>query len=687
MSHHHHHRAPEETEEAQFHSQSYFRLIRYARPYWLRLSVGILAGLLVGGSLFVSLLLIPQLVGAVEPAAPGGAGSVRNLATARAVLAAAETPGLDEPARIAAVERVLNPPDDDPQLTKLLDRAREYAQKYHLPLTVEGRTLHLSWPKEISFEAVSPDGRLAWQLFAVYVIAFVLAWTLKNAATYINHYCTRWVGAKVVADLREEIFRSLIGQSMRFYGKVDIGQLISRCTNDTSAIETAVSNSIADLTSAPIQIFACLTAVLLACRQYQSYSLVVILIVGVPLVVLPVHILGRKIRKVYRRSFARIAEVFSRMHEVFTGIRVVKAYHAEDREIVRFNTVNRQYLRQVVRALRLQLLLSPSMEVVAVASTLVFLVYSYSQGISLTQLAALLAPAFMAYQPIKDLSKVVTSIQKSMAAADRYFALIDTDTRLPEKPDAVELKEFRDRICLKEVEFAYDERRILDGVSFEIPRGSVVAVVGETGSGKTTIANLIARFYDVTGGAVTIDGIDVRDYSIASLRRLIGVVNQEAILFNDTIANNIAYGCPEATREEIVAAAKLANAHSFIVDGRHQSGYDTWVGEKGFRLSGGEKQRVAIARAILRNPPILILDEATSALDTVTEKLVQEALTRVMANRTVFAIAHRLSTIRNADRIIVLKNGRIAESGTHQELLDRNGLYRKLHDTQFTLDE
>ena len=340
----------------------------------------------------------------------------------------------------------------------------------------------------------------------------------------------------------------------------------------------------------------------------------------------------------------------------------------------------------MIRALRLQLLISPSMEVVAVAATLVFLVFSYSQGISVTQLAALLAPAFMAYQPIKDLSKVVASLQRSMAAADRYFNLIDTDTSLPEKPDAVELTSFRDRITLDKAEFSYDERKIIDGVSFEIPKGHMVAVVGETGSGKTTIANLIARFYDVTGGAVRIDGIDVRDYRLSSLRKMIGVVNQDAILFNDTIANNIAYGCPSTTREEIIEAAKLANAHEFIVDGRHAQGYDTEVGEKGFKLSGGEKQRVAIARAILRNPPILILDEATSALDTVTEKLVQEALNRVMANRTVFAIAHRLSTIRNANCIIVLKNGRVAEAGTHAELLAKNGIYRRLHDTQFKMD-
>ena len=671
--------------EGEFRAQSYFRLLKYARPYWFRLTVGIVFGILVGGSLFVSLMMIPRLVGVVDPTADKSSATYRI--EAEHVTSVLDKPGLTREEKEQAIQEILHPTDDDPQLTKLLNEARSLAKSYHLPYRVEGHEIMVEWPVQVQFNVVGPNGGMAWQILAVYVLIFTLAWAVKNIATFISNYYTRWVGSKVVADLRDRVFEKLVNQSLQYYSKIDIGHLISRSTNDTAAIENAVSNSVADLTSAPIQIFACLVAILLACREYNSYSLVVILLIGIPVIFLPIHFLTRKIRRVYKKSFARIAEVFSRMHEVFTGIRVVKAYHTEEFECKRFYNENRRYFKQVIRALRLQLMLSPAMEVVAVLSTLAFLVYSYSQGISVTEIAALLAPAFMAYRPIKDLSKVITSIQRSMAAADRYFDLIDTDTSLPEKPDAKDLTEFKDRIELEHTEFSYEDRKIIDDVCFEIKKGEMVAVVGETGSGKTTIANLIARFYDVTGGAVKIDGVDVRDYKIAGLRKVIGVVNQDAILFNDTIANNIAYGCPSATREEIIEAATLANAHNFIVDGRHSAGYDTEVGDKGFRLSGGEKQRVAIARAILRNPPILILDEATSALDTVTEKLVQEALNRVMANRTVFAIAHRLSTIRNANRILVLKNGRIAESGTHDELMARSGIYCNLYNTQFQLDE
>ena len=674
--------------DAQFKRQSYWRLLKFAAPYWKRLTFGILCGMLVGSSLFMALLILPQLVGMVDTGSNIGSASEQRLLSADKVreidlIAADSTLSAAEKQR--RIEKVITPEiDTDPKLTNLLNQARDIIRKFHLPCTIENRTLRINWPVKREFEIVTPDGRVAWQLFAVYVLSFVIMWALRSLGIYLNGYCTRYVGIKTVADMRMAIFRKLSEQSLRFYSDMDIGHLISRCTNDTAALESSVSNSIEDLTNAPLQILGCVAAIIVACRQYNSYTLVITLVLGMVAIIVPIQLLGRAIRKYYKRCFARIADVFSRMHEVFSGIRIVKAYNAEEREIARFHEVNRRYTKQAIRAMRLHILVSPFMELVAVTATLIFLLIAYGRGITVTELAALLAPAMMAYRPIKDISKVFAGIQQSMAAADRYFALLDTDTSLPEKPDAVEFDKFTDKIAVNDICFSYDDTKVVDHVSFEIPRGNMVAVVGETGSGKSTIANLLARFYDVDSGSITIDGVDLRDYTISSLRRMIGVVNQDAILFNDTIADNIAYGKPDATRDEIIAAAKLANAHEFIVSGNHAEGYDTEVGEKGFKLSGGEKQRVAIARAILRNPPILILDEATSALDTVTEKLVQDALNRVMTNRTVFAIAHRLSTIRNADMIMVMRGGRIVEFGKEADLLaNPDGIYTHLYTTQF----
>ncbi|MBE6386209.1 MAG: ABC transporter ATP-binding protein [Lentisphaerae bacterium] len=641
---------------------TYWRLLKYTKPYWKVLTIGILAGMLVGGSLFVTLMFIPKMVSAVEPVntvsvtAPASQGDTSNKYVKQ-----------------------------DPKLAKMLNQATSVIEDFHLPAKIEGTAVTITWPARWQFDIVDARGCIAWQLLTLYGVFFFFAWLIKNVAHYINGFCTRYVGAMAIRDLRNELFRHLTNQSMKFFSGSDTGTLISRCTNDTSALEYSISHSIEDLTNAPLQILGCVCAIAMACRQYDNYALLLLLLCTFPLIILPVSILGRAIRKICKKSYAYIAVVFSRMHETFFGISAVKAFNTEEMENERFNTTNKRYVKQAVRCIRLHMLVSPTMELVSVTAALAFMVYSYSRGVTLSELTALLAPLFMAYRPLKDLAKIFAALQKSMAGADRFFELMDTHMELPEKADAKEVKEFTDKITLENVSFAYvDGQPILSDLNFEIKKGEMVAVVGETGSGKSTIANLIARFYDVSSGSVRIDGTDVRDMKISSLRNMIGVVGQTPIIFNESIAYNISYGTPGATQEDIVKAAKLANAHDFIVGGNHAQGYDSDSGENGCRLSGGEKQRLIIARAILRNPPILILDEATSALDTVTERMVQDALNKAMENRTVFAIAHRLATIRHADKILVIQKGRIAEAGTHEQLMEINGIYRHLYETQFT---
>lgn len=672
-------------ETVEYKRATYWRLLKYTKPYKFRLAIGILAGFLIGGSLFGSFMLLPSLFSGIELSSSGAETKLNQDAVE--ICKAVESAETEEE-KVAAVKSRLDYPQKKSKMEEEVDKVNSFLDSVGLDSLrasyVNGEVI-LATPEKtyLTFPAETADGRMTWQFFSLFCFGFVLLWALKNIATYVNHYCMYWVGQKVVSDMREEIFSKLINQSISFYGKMDVGQLISRCTNDLIAIESSVAHVIADATRCPIEIIACLAAIIYAGVQYGSWTLPLILFVGLPVCLVPLIILGRRIKKIYQKSYQGIAVVSSRMHEVFTGINVVKAYNAEKIEEERFNKSNRHYLRTVIRAIRAQLLMSPLMETVSVICTLAFLIYSYSQDAPLSVLAQILAPCLLAYRPIKDLAKVATYIQRSMAAAERYFQIIDMDTSVKESPNPKPLKSFDDKVSFKNVSFSYDEHKILDDVSFDIPKGSMVAVVGPTGSGKSTIANLIARFYDCTGGEILIDGKNVKDIAIKDLRRMIGVVSQEAIIFNDTIAENIAYGTPEASREEVIAAAKQANAHDFIVDGRHPEEYETIAGEKGFRFSGGEKQRLSIARAILRNPPILILDEATSALDTVTERLVQDALNKVMAERTVFAIAHRLSTIRNADLILVIDNGKIVERGTHDELMAQGGHYKRLCDIQF----
>ncbi|MEI8078000.1 MAG: ABC transporter ATP-binding protein [bacterium] len=634
----------------------YRRLFGYTKPYRFRLIVGLLAGCTVGGSMFGMFQFAPEIIRVLqEDSAVAGApaGRVPAVTTAAVAAGTITTPTVV----VAAAPAAAHP-------SGTLGMVNRIATKLHLPTT-------------------RADGGLSWQFMLLTVIGLPLCVLLRSAATYINHYQLRWVGSKVVTDLRDRLFETLQEQSLRFFSKCDIGQLISRCTYDATMVENAISTTVADLVQAPFEIMAAVVFIVMFAWQNHLLSLVVTLFLIFPVCIIPVIVLGRYVKRYTTRALERISDLVSRMQENFTGIRVVKAYHTELQEAERFRTLNRSYFRSIIRALRAELLMTPLMELVAVTSACGFIAYCYGTGVRLEQIVAIGAPAILAYRPIKQLAKINSSLQRSMAAAERLFALLDTNLRLPEAKTPIRPTTFAHEIVFDDVSFRYDPSAplTLDAVRFRVARGQVIAFVGETGAGKTTIANLLARFYDPDHGRITMDGADLRQIAIPSLRQLIGVVNQETILFNDTIAVNIAYGTPGATRDQIVAAAAKANAHEFIM--AESEGYERVVGEKGFRLSGGQRQRIAIARAILKNPPILILDEATSALDTVTEKLVQEAIFQLMQERTVFAIAHRLSTIQRADCIHVLDRGRILESGSHAELYAANGTYRHLCDTQF----
>jgi len=614
----------------------YARLFRYARRYAGHLSLGIVAGLLVGGSLFGLLRVSPNILIPFE----------------RTVAAAP-----------AAESEDVAPAGGEREPDAITQRVAELAERFNVPLTRDG-------------------GRITWQCMVLTLLALPVFVLIRALSAYANHYCMRWVGARVVRDLRDELFGHLQRQSLKFFGKSDIGQLISRCTNDTTIVEQTVAGTATELVRAPIEILAAAVFVVGAAVEHGFLGLILVMALLFPLVLLPMVVLGKFVRRYSRRALARISELVSRMHENFTGITAVKAYHMEQREQERFRDMNASYFRTVIRALRAELLMSPLVEAFGILLAGVFLVVCYARGIGLHQIIPVGLAGVVAYRPIKQLARLNAKLQRGGAALDRIFGLLDVDDPLAEAARPVPLDGFRDRIVFEGVHFAYDADapRVLHDIDLDIPVGSVVALVGETGSGKTTMANLLARFYDPSSGRILLDGHDLREIEIASLRKLIGVVTQHTILFNDTIAHNIAYGTADATREAVEQAARRANAHAFIV--ADPAGYERVVGEKGFVLSGGERQRIAIARAILRDPPILILDEATSALDTVTERLVQEAISHVMQGRTVFAIAHRLSTIKHADQILLLDRGRVVERGTHEELYQRGGRYRRLCDMQ-----
>ncbi len=524
------------------------------------------------------------------------------------------------------------------------------------------------------------------QLLNGMIIIVIVLWLLKSVFEFLQTYLMNDVSQRVIRDVKNIIYKKLLTLSMDFYSTNPTGKLMSRVTYDAAVIRDSISTGLTDLLYQPVQLIIYI-GMLLTIKAYFSipWSLIVVSLFLFSLVVYPVIKIGKRLKAISRQTQEKAGDITTTLHETISGVRVVKAFSMEDYETKKFEAQNQYFYRLAMKAVKRMTVVSPITEFVGMLCIAIILWIAgkrivsgeLSAGAFITFLAAMLS----VMRPIKRLTNVYSINQQAMAAADRIFEVLDTKPSVHEKPGALILPKIGKGIAFRNVSFGYDDKTVLKDISCDVPVGNVAAFVGPSGVGKTTILNLLPRFYDVTKGAVTVDGVDIRDCTLKSLMSQIGIVTQETILFNDTVASNIAYGVAGAGIEDITKAAKIANAHNFIM--KMPQGYDTVVGERGFRLSGGEKQRLAIARAVFKDPPILILDEATSQLDTESEMLVQEAIDRMMAGRTVFVVAHRLSTIKHANRIYVLDKGQIMENGTHDELLKKGGLYKRLYDMQF----
>ncbi len=635
--------------------EAYSRIWPYARKYKFRIGMGILCGMLTAGTLLPLYQAIQPVLARVEVQAPSTEAVAPPAEVAPQPVVSAEnqtTSKIDK-------ERVR----EEKKLAKDLGKLEKFADKIGFKLQDEG-------------------GGISFPLLMIVLFVIPVVALTRLALVFLNHYCLAWAGMRTVRDIRCAALKHTQEQSMQFHGRVDVGRLMSRCTGDPAQVQTIIQTMLQELAQAPFEIAISIGFIIWSAVQNHMLPTLAIIFVGFPLFMIPVVTLAKTIRKWSRRALERSALVGSRIHEILTCIKVVKAYHTEDYENNRYAQSNDLTLKATMRTLRWGLLVGPAVETVGIFLICCFILWCFVTGVKLSMIIPMLAPLLMIYKPLKQLSRLQVQIEQGRAALSRVWSLMDVDMKLPEKPDPVRVEKFTDKIVFENVSFRYDtaDRDAVHQASFEISRGQLVAVVGGTGCGKSTMSTLLARFFDPYEGRVLMDGVDLRDIKITDLRHLIGSVQQETLLFNDTIENNIKYGSPDATLKEVIAAAKLANAHDFIM--AQPEGYQRLAGEKGFALSGGERQRVAIARAILKNPPILILDEATSALDTVTERIVQDAINNLMKDRTVFAIAHRLSTIRSANLILVMQEGQIVERGTHDELYALNGVYRKLCDMQ-----
>jgi subfamily B ATP-binding cassette protein MsbA len=550
------------------------------------------------------------------------------------------------------------------------------------PGTDAGKIVLFQWPfggRPIYLQAFFPAWiHNAWTIVAIAIVSVTL---VKGVAEFVATYFINFIGHSVVRDLRNLLYSKIIEQSMAFFTRTSTGRLMSTVTSDIERIQFAVSQTAADFLKQSFTLIG-----LLGVLFYVDWKLALGSLILVPLVVFPAHNIGRYIRISSRSSQDKMAELNNVLQETFSGIRIVKAFGMERMEVEKFKAATRRLLRVSLRWVRAQAATSPIMEVLGAITVAGILLYARNEIMHHAQttggFVAFLYALIKTYEPIKRLTGVHNAAAQAVGASEQVFHYLDLHPDIHDEPGASTLPPFEREIEFENVDFDYEESLpLLRNIDLRIRKGEVVAIVGSSGAGKTTLASLIPRFFDVTRGRLLIDGHDVRYLKLDSLRAQIGIVTQETILFNDTVYNNICYGSQLASEEAAREAARAALAEEFILE--MPEGYQTVIGERGQRLSGGQRQRIAIARALLKNPPILILDEATSELDTESELLVQRALANLMQGRTVLVIAHRLSTVRRAERIIVLDHGTITEVGSHEDLVSRGGMYQKLHELQF----
>ncbi len=567
---------------------------------------------------------------------------------------------------------------------RLLQYIRPYLKRLGLAIVcivvAAACNLYLPWIIKDMVDKVLADKDMV--MLYVICVSIVVVFLIRGIFYYGQSYLVSYIGQKVVIDVREVMFRKFQRMPMAYFDKHQTGETMSYITNDVSAIQSALVDQLIEMVTEGSILIGSIVMMI-----YLDWKLSLLTLIVIPLVGQAMKIFGRKLKRNGTVIQERAAEITSLLQESISSIRVVKSFVREEYEIKRFINQNILNFQAAMKNVQLTSLLTPTVEFLAAVSV-TFIVGFGGYEVVNGQMTAGALVAFLTYavnlaNPVKRLARVYGNLQRAMAAVDRVFAVIDLPEPIRDKEDAKELPKIEGHVKVDHVTFGYKEGvNALEDVSLEVKPGQMIAFVGPSGAGKSTIANLIPRFYEINSGAISIDGQDIRDVTVASLREQIGIVPQETMLFSTTVMENIRYGRLDATDEEVIEAAKAANADVFIRE--LPQGYDTPIGERGLNLSGGQRQRMSIARAILKNPRILILDEATSALDTESEKIVQAALDSLMVGRTSFVIAHRLSTIFNADQIYVIDGGRIKEHGTHEELLAKNGLYSHLYNIQFS---